>query len=103
MLSIISIHQKHLLHIFLINLWHLIFFIKTIYVNDVDSLLLTISSHSGIAISAEYDLHLLTVFPTLRTIPLGSKEDSITSSFFWNKENTNPAIKHFCDFVAQKI
>lgn len=76
---------------------------KTIYVNDVESLLLTISSHSGIAIIPEYDLHLLAGFPTLRTIPLGSKEDIITSSFFWNKENANPAIKHFCDFVAQKI
>lgn len=75
------------------------FFPHYIYAQDMESVLLMISIRQGIGIFPEYDLHLLSGFPTLIAVPL--ENDTLDTAIFWNRRNNNIAAEQFRAFLSE--
>lgn len=72
-----------------------------IYTQDMESVLLMISIRQGIGIFPEYDLYLLSGFPSLRAVPL--ENDRIDIALFWDRTNENIAAGQFRAFLSENI
>lgn len=75
----------------------------TLYASDVESLLLMVCTHAGIALLPDFDLHLLNGFPMLRAVTLEDDPEEFTLSIFWNTCHCSPATERFIGFLKDKL
>ena len=74
-----------------------------LYASDMESLLLMVCTHAGIALLPDFDLHLLNGFPMLRAVTLEDDPEEFMLSIFWNTYHCSPATKRFITFLKDKL